>query len=189
MGDYLDVTNTRQMSPERSSQQDLYSDAVAAHGAALMRLARSYENDPDRRQDLLQEIHFAVWRSLALFDGRCSLRTWVYRVAHNVATSHAVRDRRHQSRRLVSLEALDATPQTDDTENPAEARMQLEWVARMIQQLEPLDRQVVLLYLEGMNAASISDVTGLSPANVATKVHRIKAALAKRARQGEHHGS
>ena len=181
------MTDTRQTALERPSRQELYDDVVATHGAALVRLARSYEDDPDRRQDLLQEIHFAVWRSFEGFDGRCSLRTWVYRVAHNVATSHVLRDRRHRSRTLVSLEALDAIAQNDDAENPAEMRMQLEWLAGMIQQLEPLDRQVVLLYLEGMSAASISDITGLSPANVTTKVHRIKATLANRAQRGDHH--
>ena len=181
------MTDTRQTALERPSRQQLYDDVVATHGAALVRLARSYEDDPDRRQDLLQEIHFAVWRSFEGFDGRCSLRTWVYRVAHNVATSHVLRDRRHRSRILVSLEALDAIAQNDDPENPAEVRMQIEWLAEMIQQLEPLDRQIVLLYLEGMSAASISDITGLSPSNVATKVHRIKTTLANRARRGEHH--
>jgi RNA polymerase sigma-70 factor, ECF subfamily len=60
-----------------------YEEASAAYGAALERLARAYEADPDRRRDLLQEIHIALWRSLEGFDGRCSLRTWVYRVAHN----------------------------------------------------------------------------------------------------------
>jgi RNA polymerase sigma-70 factor (ECF subfamily) len=43
--------------------------------------------NPEDRRDLLQEIHLALWRSFATFDDRCSLRTWVYRVAHNVATS------------------------------------------------------------------------------------------------------
>jgi DNA-directed RNA polymerase specialized sigma24 family protein len=45
-------------------------------------LVRGYEADPGRRQDLLQDIHIALWRSFAVFDERCSLRTWVYRVAH-----------------------------------------------------------------------------------------------------------
>ena len=71
--------------------------------------ARGYEADPERRRDLLQEIHLELWRSMALFDGRCALRTWVYRVAHNVAASHIVRERRAAAR-LVDLEALDMEP-------------------------------------------------------------------------------
>ena len=70
-----------------AGQDQRYAEAAAAFGPALERLARAYERDPDKRRDLLQDIHVALWRSLARFDGRCSLRTWVYRVAHNTATS------------------------------------------------------------------------------------------------------
>src|SRR6188474_2033344 len=72
-------------------QERRYAEAAAAFGPALERLARAYERDPDKRRDLLQEIHIALWRSLARFDGRCSIRTWVYRVAHNTATSKILR--------------------------------------------------------------------------------------------------
>jgi RNA polymerase sigma-70 factor (ECF subfamily) len=47
-----------------------------------------------------------LWVSLGSFDGRCSLRTWVYRIAHNVGASHVVRDR-HMTSRLVDLETLE----------------------------------------------------------------------------------
>ena len=66
-----------------TSQDDQYRDAAAGFGPALDRLACAYEADPDIRRDLLQDIHLALWRSFANFDGRCSLRTWVYRIAHN----------------------------------------------------------------------------------------------------------
>ena len=74
-----------------TAQERRYAEAVETFGSALERLARAYERDSDRRRDLLQEIHVSLWRSLARFDGRCSLRTWVYRVAHNTATSKSVR--------------------------------------------------------------------------------------------------
>jgi RNA polymerase sigma-70 factor (ECF subfamily) len=55
------------------NNDELYKEASVMCGAALRRLAKGYEVDPDRRRDLLQEIHVALWRSLRLFDGRCSL--------------------------------------------------------------------------------------------------------------------
>ena len=58
-----------------------FERVLAEFGPALARLAVGYEREADRRRDLLQEIHLALWRSLAIYDGRCSLRTWVYRVA------------------------------------------------------------------------------------------------------------
>jgi hypothetical protein len=44
----------------------------------------------------------------------------------------------------------------------------------LIHGLAPLDRQIILLYLEGATAAEIADVTGTTPGNTATKIHRIK---------------
>ena len=45
-----------------------YEEAIAAYGGALERLTRAYEPDPELRRDLLQEIHIALWRSLAAFE-------------------------------------------------------------------------------------------------------------------------
>ena len=61
---------------------DLYREAVEQFGSSLDRLARAYELDPEKRRDLSQDIHFQLWRSFQRYDGRCSLRTWIYRVAH-----------------------------------------------------------------------------------------------------------
>ena len=46
--------------------------------------------------------------------------------------------------------------------------------------LAPLDREVMLLYLEDLDAAAIGEITGLSARNVATKIHRLKVLLARR---------
>ena len=80
--------------PRRDEPDQRYQDAITEFGGALERLARAYEPDLDRRGDLLQEIHLALWQSFGRFDGRCSMRTWVYRVAHNTATSRVLRPRR-----------------------------------------------------------------------------------------------
>jgi len=58
-----------------ASQDDLYREAADQFGPALQRLARAYELDPDKRRDLVQEIHFQIWRSFTAYDARCSLRT------------------------------------------------------------------------------------------------------------------
>ena len=86
-----------------------YEEAIVMYGAALERLARAYEADADRRLDLLQEVHIALWRSRAGFDERCSLRTWGYRAAHNTATSQALR-RRASTPTFVSLDDLASMP-------------------------------------------------------------------------------
>jgi len=167
------------------SQDDRYREAAAAYGAALERLAHAYEADAEYRRDLLQEIHLALWRSFAGWDARCSLRTWVYRVAHNAATSHAMRQRRLNSHVLVSLEELEHVP---DPSAPDAGRQQaLSRLLTLVQRLRPLDRQVILSYLEGMDAAAIGEITGLAPGNVATKIHRIKNILSSAFHQGGRH--
>jgi RNA polymerase sigma-70 factor, ECF subfamily len=162
------------------AQDDLYEQAVTELGSALERLAHSYEADPDKRRDLLQEIHLAIWRSLAAFRGDCSLRTWVYRVAHNVSATHVLKQRR--GRPLVSLDELDSV--AVDAQPSLERQLNVAQLHALIAQLEPFDREVIVLYLEGLDAASIAEVTGISAGNVATKIHRIKKILAGRFGRG-----
>lgn len=172
---------------ERSNQDGLYEDALAHFGPALERLARAYEADPEKRRDLSQDIHLQIWRSFQHYNARCSLRTWVYRVAHHVAVSHIVRERRTFSK-LVSLEELEVLPDKADSHAAANQRMELNRLSELIQRLKPLDRQVIISYLEEMDAASISEISGLTPASVAMRIHRIKKILARRFQERRHEG-
>lgn len=165
--------------PSESSQDQRYREAAEAYGPAMERLARGYERDAHLRRDLLQDIHVALWRSLADFDGLCSLRTWVYRVAHNTASSHVLR-RRRDTKGLAGLDEIADLSGPDDPETAAGARQALDRLLALIHDLKPPDRQVALLYLEDLDAAAIGEVTGLSPGAVAVRIHRLKAILAAR---------
>ncbi len=165
-------------------KENSFEQAVATYGAALERLARVYEADPEARRDLLQEIHIALWRSLKSFDNRCSLRTWVYRVAHNTAASHVNRQLRTSQRQFAGIEELANLPDHTAGEHTASQRDAIGKLHELIQQLNTLDRQVMLAYLEGMDAASTAEITGLSARNVATKIHRIKQVLKSRFQEG-----
>jgi RNA polymerase sigma-70 factor (ECF subfamily) len=166
------------------AQEQRYVVVAAEFGAALERLAGAYEADPDLRRDLVQDIHVALWRSLERFDGRCSIRTWTYRVAHNVATTHVLKRKRHRADRLASLEEIAEAADADDPEATVGERQVMERLMMLIQALKPADRQVMLLYLEDIDAAAISEITGLSPGAVAVKIHRLKSILARRFQQG-----
>lgn len=184
--DYLECARTESILNGEASQDDLYRDAADKYGSALERLARAYEANPEKRRDLSQDIHFQLWRSFQRFDGRCSLRTWVYRVAHYVAASHVLRERKIFSN-LASLEELEMLPDKNQGQFAADQRRNLERLSVLIQQLKPLDRQVIISYLEDMDAVSIGEITGLSPGNVAMKIHRIKNILARRFHEGGDH--
>jgi RNA polymerase sigma-70 factor (ECF subfamily) len=167
-------------STQASRPDETYQEACAAYGAALSRLARAYEAEPEKRADLLQEIHIAMWKSLGRFNGSCSLRTWVFRIAHNVAASHVLRERRRSRVKMVGLEELDAAAGAPDSLQAVAENQALARLTDLIRQLTPIDRQVILSYLEGIDAEAISELTGLSTSNVATKIHRIKEILRKR---------
>lgn len=163
----------------RSPDQDArYLEAAAQHGAAMQRLASATEANAERRRDLLQDMHVALWRSFASFDGRCSSRTWVYRVAHNVAASHVDRERRTRAP-LVTLDEIIDFPSGENIPAEVEESQAMSWLNATIRKLGPPDRQIITLYLEGLDAASIAEVTGLSAGAVATRVSRMKSQLAR----------
>jgi RNA polymerase sigma-70 factor, ECF subfamily len=180
------VGGIESISTRDASQDELYRDAADKYGASLERLASAWEADPEKRRDLSQDIHFQLWRSFERYDARCSVRTWVYRVAHHVAASHVLRERRTFSN-LVSLEEIEMLPDKGQGHLAADQRRNLERLSILIQQLKPLDRQIIVSYLEDMDAASIGEITGLSPGNVAMKIHRIKNILARRFHGGGSH--
>jgi len=166
------------------SRQSRFEETVATYGTALERLARAYEADPETRRDLLQEILIALWQSFEGFDNRCSLRTWVYRVAHNTAARHVSRRLRMRKHFFVELEDVPELADGTEGEDAAVHRDALGKLYELIQQLKTLDRQVMLAYLEGMDAAETAEITGLSARNVAVKIHRIKQILARRVQSG-----
>ena len=94
-----------------------------------------------------------------------------------------MRERRVFSQ-LVSLEKLEMLPEGASKEPSGDRALNVERLAALIQRLKPIDRQVIISYLEDMDAASIGEITGLSAANVAMRVHRVKNLLAKRFHEG-----
>lgn len=168
----------------RVPQDEMFTSAMAEFGSVIGRLVRGYEYDRTQQDELSQEIQIALWRSFVIFDGRCSLRTWVFRIAHNTAVAHIARSRRRKAVRWITLDELAELPQGADAEAAVGEPMMLEQLYDAIRRLRPPDAQIMLLWLEGEEASAISEITGLSPSAVATRVHRVKAALARQFRQG-----
>ena len=165
---------------DESSRNTLFQDLLDEHGAALRRLCFGYERNEALRHELEQEILLNLWRALPSFRGDASIRTWMYRVAHNTATRHISKAARNPKadfdERCLEGEAS-STPGPDDVVVQADARARLQ---ESIAQLRPLDRQLILLYLEDVAQTEIAEITGLTQANVSTRIHRIKNELKKR---------
>jgi RNA polymerase sigma-70 factor (ECF subfamily) len=174
--------------PTSAPDQDaLYAEALAQFGESLARLATAYEVDRSRQQDLLQDIHVALWRSLATFKGQCSLRTWVYRIAQNTASTYVRVRVRMRRIKAVSLEEMDEEISQPDSELLVDHAAILEKLRALIQRLKPIDQEVFLLYLEGVDAGGIAEIVGISPGNVAQKIHRAKKFLQRQFQTGDHH--
>src|SRR5262245_52309852 len=86
----LDPGSAPRLDPAHEAR---YLELIKAHGPAVARVAASYELGAAERQDLAQDIWFAVWCALSRFRGECSERTFVFRIAHNRGVSHALRRR------------------------------------------------------------------------------------------------
>lgn len=144
--------------------------------APLRRLAYAYTREPADREDLLQEIALSLWRALPAFRGDASERTWLYRVAHNTAIDVVTRSRRRerheQGGESPDVAAPGASPERSAID--AERRDRL-WSA--VHGLPMPDRQIVILHLEGLSAADIEAVTGLTAGSIATRLSRARQKL------------
>ena len=157
------------MSPEAA--QERFFEELDAHKRILSKVARGYCRESDR-EDLVQEIVVQLWRSFPRFDGRSKFSTWMYKVALNVAISYH-RSEVARTRYVITDEdqLLSATVPVEQ-ESPEVGRLY-----EFIDTLNPLDRALVLLYLDGHNHTDISQVLGITATNVATKLGRIKQAM------------
>jgi len=150
--------------------QERFQTVVDQHKKILYKVCNSYCRNRDDRDDLAQEIIIQLWRSFGKFDERYRFSTWIYRIALNVAISFYRRENT-RTRYVISdeqhlLEAIDEA-------QPEEIRFLYEF----IDGLDPLNKALVLLYLDGNNYQEIAEVLGISETNVATKISRLKSKM------------
>lgn len=148
-----------------------FQTLLAQHQGIVLKVAYSYcWNDADR-DDLAQEICTQLWRSFASYDESRTFSTWMYRVALNVAISQV---RRANSGNVATL-AIDGDEAIQiAAPNVPEPDERIAELSRFIEQLDPLNRALLLLYLEERSYREIAEVLGITETNVATKINRLK---------------
>lgn len=139
-----------------------FEHILQEHRDRLVRIARHYAHADDW-QDLYQDMAMNIWRGLPGFDGRAAVSTWVYRVAVNTALQH-VRRRREPMAELPE--------QLPGATGPGEPMAVLE---AFLQSLDPINRAVLLLDLEGAARAEIAEVMGTSVGAIAVRMTRLRA--------------
>jgi RNA polymerase sigma factor (sigma-70 family) len=165
------------MSESRRALEERFERILGAHGAAISRLAYSYEAVAGIREELVQEIALAIWRALPHFRGECSERTFVFRIAHNRGLTH-VRRRRAPQQSLDDLE--EANELVDTRPHPDEQLAQTKQRERLtaaVQCLPVAHRQMIVLMLEGLSHAEVAEVLGITENNVAVRLTRARKTL------------
>ena len=152
----------------REQLEKEYEQLWCDHGASLARLASSYELDAHAREDLQQEIRLAIWVALPRFRGESSLRTFLFRIAHNRALTHVWRRKR-------SIPSKDSEDTVDMRAGPDALVIQAANCSRLMEAVRQLPlsfRQVITLSLEDLSHAEIASVLGISENNVGVRMNR-----------------
>lgn len=148
---------------------------LEAHKRILIKVSRSYCREPADREDVMQEMVLALWRAFPNFQGRSRFSTWMYQVALNVAISYQ-RSQTVRTRHVVSDELeLAHAAATAEAESP-----QVMLLYEFIDELNPFDKALVLLYLDGHSQQEMAQILGITATNAGTKIGRIKQALQQR---------
>jgi RNA polymerase sigma-70 factor (ECF subfamily) len=150
-----------------------FDQIVARYGPSLARLAWAYVDDAADHADLQQDVLVAIWRALPAFRGDASVRTFVFRIAHNRGITFAARQRRRPSVPLpdsVPDERSDATAALD-------ARERAERLRLAIRRLPPPQRQAISACLEGLSLAEIAELQATTTNNVSVRLTRAREAL------------
>jgi len=155
------------------------------YAPALGRLAGAYAATREDREDLLQEIAAALWRALPDYRAEASERTWLYRIAHNVAITATMKQRRRAQQEVAPETPPDPPSAGAGAEQSLLAEEKRRILFAAIRSLPAVDRQITVLHLEGLSGAEIEAVTGIAEGAVATRLTRIRAKLRQAIRTQE----
>lgn len=157
-----------------SSTEKTFLDSLNQHLGIVYKISQAYEADPDERADLRQEMIYQLWRSYPSFTGQAKFSTWMYSVCLNTALAYRRTAHKRQHQTLIPRYEQIPDPPPHNREEATQA------LFSAITRLSPLNRAIVLLYLDDLSYQEIATITGLSKANVSVRLVRIKKELESR---------
>lgn len=146
---------------------------INTHIGIAVKISRIYGQNAEESEDLLQEMMYQLWRSFGSFDRRSKFSTWMYRVCLNTALTYK-RKSRKEKLESISLEHDEIPDQAIENRDDAIALLY-----QAIATLTPLNKAVIMLFLEELNYKEIANITGISRSNVSVRLVRIKKELEK----------
>jgi RNA polymerase sigma-70 factor (ECF subfamily) len=151
--------------------QQSFSALLDQHAGFVWRVAFAWCRQATDREDLVQEIHYQLWRAFPRFDSNRTFSTWMYRIALNVAISNDRRRKRAREERLPDFpEPTGLMPRPTEDSRISE-------LFQVVDGLDGTNRALLLLWLDNHSYAAIAEVLGLSETNVATRLSRLKQKL------------
>ena len=155
-------------------RDDQFRELLERHRGIVFKVANSYAYSTQDREDLAQEIAAQLWRAFPGYDATRRFSTWMYRIALNVAISSLRTRKRYDSHHeTLDLAIHDAAASTTDPEIDARIRE----LYRCINQFDPVNRALLILYLDEHSQREIAEILGMTETNVATRIGRLKERL------------
>ena len=155
----------------KSADKEKFIRILKENKRIIIKVIYSYCKDLEDRKDLEQEIVFQIWRSLKSYDERCKVSTWIYRIALNVAITHY---RKESKRHKINSNPGESIFQIAEDDSSEEEKHRQELLYHLINQFDPLNKAIIILYLEDKSYRDISELLGISETNVGTKLNRMK---------------
>lgn len=149
-----------------------FAEMIKEHTRIINKVCFFYATDKMPYEDLRQEVYVNLWLGIDKFRGDSKLSTWIYRVAVNAALMSI----RNYKSRLVTL-PLELSGCDRSTEGDDVRAEQLQELYDLVNQLQPLDKAIVLLWLDEYQYDEIAEIMGMSRNTVATRLRRIKEKL------------
>ena len=146
-----------------------FTQLVHEQKSTIYTVCYMFARDKDEAVDLFQDVLINLWKGIGKFRNDSEISTWVYRVSLNTCISADRKKRKMPTTRLdMNIDLFD----DDDTDS-----RQIQVLRQRIQRLQPLDRAIVLLWLESLSYQEIADIVGLTPKNISVRLTRIRLQL------------
>jgi RNA polymerase sigma-70 factor (ECF subfamily) len=159
----------------KSEKERQFEELVKQYKRTIYSVCYMFSRDTEEVNDLFQEILIRLWLGFDQFEKRSSASTWVYRIALNTAINCDKRSKRRP-------QAIPLCSDIDPYDPRDTSLEQMRQLHALINQLDVMDRGLVLLWLEGIGYDEIASIMGISVANVGIKLHRIKEKLIQKSK-------
>ena len=147
---------------------------VTEHQAIVHKVCHVYCKDEEHRKDLFQEVLIQLWKSYGSFEGRSRFSTWMYRVSLNVVLQY-VRKGKVRPAEVALTPALKNI--SDQAPDPAEDDLKLLYNA--IDQLNDVEKAIMMLYLDDKSNEEIAEIVGITQNYVRVRMNRARQKLKK----------